>query len=603
MPSRKQSKKGIRKGSKKSSKKGSKKGSRKGSRKGSKKGRKKGSRKVSKKGSKKGSKGSRKGSRKGSKKVSKKGSRKGSKKGSRKGSKKGNKGRKGSKKVSDQVVNVQVDDKKNWKKITAKKSECLPPARRWTPASKSLGIAKGFCEESKIKVIPQLQPNANLTAALIKPQIIDQPESKVPQQSTIDNIDVCTLFSKNDLQQIAYWLTLYGGKHKVKKNYYLLNEEELCKYIKDAINKGIFSLRKPYFPFDLNYREKFHKSHFDRTGNYYYGEFASKLEPFQINTPSPDRPYGPRIEQPSPIFEEDYFDENDEDNKVEIDLITLNEAIGKKVKLNRDKCKSEDGLIWIDNKGCFQSKIGPVSYPDVQAENIDLPFIPHLHKTAPTKEEASVHDCLMIKEITNGSKFPIVKYNFRESYFVCDYFDKQNKKIIRDSDVLDWISQNKNLVRKNAISLKARRWFNQWTDPVEDFSFKTTVFPGRSVIEELSKFKIDKNLLLFRGIGFNKGQHKMLKSTCLDKIQAGKQYEYTYKDYRYSSWTLDYETAESFAKEKHNGFIMAAVFHPDDILVDFRLLCDYAFEDLIAGEMEVVVKPGIYKTRIIKYSP
>ena len=84
----------------------------------------------------------------------------------------------------------------------------------------------------------------------------------------------------------------------------------------------------------------------------------------------------------------------------------------------------------------------------------------------------------------------------------------------------------------------------------------------------------------------------------LNDIDEKRQY-LLYKDDRPSSWTINYDIALKFSSIKKFGFVLCSVFRPEDVLIDLRLLCEYG-EKFVRYELEVIVKPGSYYSRVLK---
>jgi hypothetical protein len=271
-------------------------------------------------------------------------------------------------------------------------------------------------------------------------------------------------------------------------------------------------------------------------------------------------------------------------------ILSIDDVKGNEVSKNIQQCISDPNFIWYENK-CYENKTGTkIASPKFKFSNFDIPY-----KTPPQNNS---YDCNKIEPILDDFPIPISERTLeRVNETILPYFNCPigSQNVILDSEVVEWQKQHPNLTKMGALSRSTLEWIETFLESNDKSYFAKSL--SKQIINELSSFKLNKNVLLFRGIGFDKPTDKYMQNMCLNKFNKDKQY-IIYKDERPSSWTWNYKVASDFASIKKYGFVLCCVFKPEDILVDLRLLCEYG-DKFVKTECEVLVKPGAYYTRVV----
>jgi hypothetical protein len=288
--------------------------------------------------------------------------------------------------------------------------------------------------------------------------------------------------------------------------------------------------------------------------------------------------------------------------KINFETISLDDIRGDEIT-SYSKCGNDNKTFLYNNK-CYLNKLErDIIIPLFSSSEFDIPY------KEPSKEEIKrnkgmiTYDCNSLSLITDNIPFPKHRSfdplnTVLESYFNCPSKSKlENRTIVFDPAVEEWKKNNPGLLRSNKISEEALEWIETFLEYNEDPNEK---YGGLSpaIIKELGQFKINGPILLFRGIGFDEKDKKYMRNMCLNDIDEKRQY-LLYKDDRPSSWTINYDIALKFSSIKKFGFVLCSVFRPEDVLIDLRLLCEYG-EKFVRYELEVIVKPGSYYSRVLK---
>lgn len=288
--------------------------------------------------------------------------------------------------------------------------------------------------------------------------------------------------------------------------------------------------------------------------------------------------------------------------KNKLETLSLEDVKGDEIQ-SYSNCGNDNKTFLYNNK-CYVNKLEKdIIIPLFSTSEFDIPY------KEPSKEEIKrnngmiTYDCKSLALINDNIPFP--KYRsfdptntVLESYFNCpSKSNLENRTIIFDPAVEEWKKNNPGLLRSRKISEEALEWIETFLEYNED---PNEQYYGLSsaIIKELAYYKINGPILLFRGIGFDKKDKKYMTNMCLNDIDEKRQY-LLYKDDRPSSWTINYNIALKFSSMKKNGFVLCSVFRPEDVLIDLRLLCEYG-KKFVRYELEVIVKPGSYYSRVLK---
>ncbi len=187
-----------------------------------------------------------------------------------------------------------------------------------------------------------------------------------------------------------------------------------------------------------------------------------------------------------------------------------------------------------------------------------------------------------------------------------EYFDEKK------SEIKSWVNSNRHLykddLKSSTLSQRSKQWLRGYIDGIfvgVDLSDETV---NDDIIKELSQYKLDTEISLYRGMHFNIMDIELLQD--LGLIQDGtKDFPFPFKSAFPSSWTWNYKVAEDFAKLGTFNYIIQRKFKPEEILVDLRLIPEYCKYrsiknnvDSIIGALqdEVILKPGNYRCNIMK---
>lgn len=141
------------------------------------------------------------------------------------------------------------------------------------------------------------------------------------------------------------------------------------------------------------------------------------------------------------------------------------------------------------------------------------------------------------------------------------------------------------------LSTTAQKWLEKFMSSAGGKN------PPKAVRDELTTFRLNRPVVLYRGMGWYENELRMLRSVSYP-FKKGKILSHSYK--RPSSWTSNKFIAKSFAKGTGDYWIVIACkVDPKDVLVDTRLLPDEVLMSLYrAKQREVILMKGNYKARI-----
>lgn len=131
------------------------------------------------------------------------------------------------------------------------------------------------------------------------------------------------------------------------------------------------------------------------------------------------------------------------------------------------------------------------------------------------------------------------------------------------------------------------------------------------VIAELSKFKPNKPITIYRGMGFEKAEaSSILKKLKVKDLKVGT--PCTYRTGKIQSWSLSKNVAEGFAglftfgalRDSNSLGIILEIQNlpPDDIAVPISYINNILDKPLPFSEQEeILINPGTYRAKIVKF--
>ncbi len=201
--------------------------------------------------------------------------------------------------------------------------------------------------------------------------------------------------------------------------------------------------------------------------------------------------------------------------------------------------------------------------------------------------------------------------NTRLSQYICT---RGSDSYFLDTQIRGWINSHPHLYNYNTVgqvvssnlSPKTKTWLKGYLDGMYmGKPFNEPEMIDVEIVNELSSYKLDRNIRLFRGLHFNILDLDLLKTLCLIKDNRKDFYFDTTNNYP-NSWTWNYFIAENFAKLGSFNFVISKEFSPDDVLVDLRLIPEYcSYRGNTPGGLqdEVILKANTYTgCRIVKES-
>jgi hypothetical protein len=198
---------------------------------------------------------------------------------------------------------------------------------------------------------------------------------------------------------------------------------------------------------------------------------------------------------------------------------------------------------------------------------------------------------------------PIQRQNIDIKKFSFDRKEAEKKYISymgpSTPEIEDWIKKNQTLVVPDKVlSKEAYDFLSPYLSGAHMFGTKKVTLKP-SALKNLQQFRLDKPILLFRGIHFGFKNFDMIEQFCAQYMDPAK--SYTFREDKPSSWTWNYTMAENFAKIGSFGFVIARVFQPEEILIDLRLCKEYLDMRRSKSQLqdEVIVMPGAYKCEIV----
>jgi len=174
--------------------------------------------------------------------------------------------------------------------------------------------------------------------------------------------------------------------------------------------------------------------------------------------------------------------------------------------------------------------------------------------------------------------------------------------------IKEWVETHRYLytddLTKSKLSEEAKEWLNNYLDGTFVGVDLSDEIINAKILEELSQYRLDSNISLYRGMHFN-----IMDIELLENIGTMFPLKTTFP----SSWTWTYKIAENFAKLGTFNYVIERVFYPEEVIVDLRLIPEYCKFRSIRKDVksilksiqdEVIVKQGNYECNIVnKFIP
>ena len=125
--------------------------------------------------------------------------------------------------------------------------------------------------------------------------------------------------------------------------------------------------------------------------------------------------------------------------------------------------------------------------------------------------------------------------------------------------------------------------------------------PGPRVKEELEALRPDKDVVVYRGKGWNKSELSLLGDN-IKSYPFKKGSALTFKYKRPNSWTTNRAVAEGFAQGTGPFWVVLKyTAKPEDVLIDTRKLNEETLTELYYNgfQREIILKPGSYKAEVV----
>lgn len=283
---------------------------------------------------------------------------------------------------------------------------------------------------------------------------------------------------------------------------------------------------------------------------------------------------------------------------------SLNELIKKNeekqyVEVN-DKTFLEP-LVRVDRKGKLDAHSNKdyVYSIEVNGPSIDISKLSEKEKIEMAEEFFSKEDAEKIKDsnLKNVCIYAAIKRGYGIIAYNSDYVYANPSKIksykfIKHKD--EYSTGQVDKIEK-PVSEEAQKWLQKFMGEAGQTN------PSKNVENELSQFKSNSSIKVYRGLGWHESESVMFVNFSSYPFEKGASVVNNYK--RPSSWTANLLIAEAFAKGTGPYWVvLEATVSPKDILIDTRTLTNDILDKAYyyARQREVILKKGQIKAKIIK---